>query len=142
MNKRIYIAGPLFNSHERYYLEQVAIALENQNFSTFLPHRDVGLLGDLKSEAEKLRIFRQDMEALKTCDILVAILTGSDHDSGTCAELGYAYSQDKPCFGLSDDFRGVNNFIWGLCGEGKLIARTIEDLLRLLEETNLLTTKD
>ena len=48
MKKKIYIAGPLFNKHERDYLELIADRLEQEGFNCFLPHRD--LTGVDKSE--------------------------------------------------------------------------------------------
>ena len=42
--KYVYIAGPLFDDHERQYLEEIALVLENNEFETFLPHRDAGLV--------------------------------------------------------------------------------------------------
>ena len=48
------------------------------------------------------------------------------------AELGYMFAQGKPCFGISDDFRYLNNMIWGICGEGRRIAKDIPALLALL----------
>ncbi len=129
--REVYVAGPLFNTHERWYLEQIATALEQAGFKTFLPHRDVGLLaGD--ALPDRSRIFQGDLAALERCDACVALLTGADHDSGTCGELGYMYAKGKPCFGISDDVRRMNNLIWGLCGEGKLLAKTIDELLFLI----------
>ncbi len=133
MPKKIYVAGPLFNTHERMYLEQITAALEAEGFETFLPHRDAGILGDLSDIRERERLFRGDMQALETCDLIVALLTGADQDSGTCGELGYAYAKGKPCFGISDDVRRMNNLIWGLCDEGKAIARDIPWLLSLVK---------
>lgn len=130
----VYIAGPLFNTHERLYLEQIAAALEGVGFRTFLPHRDAGLLGDLNDIRERQRLFHGDMDALEAADLVVALLTGADHDSGTCGELGYAYAKGKPCFGISDDVRRMNNLIWGLCGEGQRISRDIDGLLQQLGE--------
>ncbi|MBK8019920.1 MAG: nucleoside 2-deoxyribosyltransferase [Chloroflexi bacterium] len=132
MPQTIYVAGPLFNSHERWYLEQLSAALEHEGYETFLPHRDAGILGDLNDISERRRLFRGDMEALDACDIVVALLTGADHDSGTCGELGYAYAKGKPCFGVTDDVRRINNLIWGLCGEGQAIARDIESVVAMV----------
>ncbi|MFN8531322.1 MAG: nucleoside 2-deoxyribosyltransferase [Anaerolineae bacterium] len=132
MPRKVYVAGPLFNSHERAYLEQISTALEGEGFETFLPHRDAGILGDLSNIRERERVFRGDMQALEACDLVVALLTGADHDSGTCGELGYAYAKGKPCFGITDDVRRMNNLIWGLCDEGKAIAHDIPTLMALL----------
>jgi nucleoside 2-deoxyribosyltransferase len=128
---RVYIAGPLFSSHERWYLEQIAHVLEQANFETFLPHRDAGLIDNAGLE-RRGDLFQADIQALENCDICVALLTGPDHDSGTSAELGYAYAKGKPCFGISDDFRWLNNMIWGICSEGQHIAPTVEELLPMI----------
>lgn len=133
--KSIYIAGPLFNTHERWYLERIAEKLESAGYRTFLPHRDAGLV-KLGSFEERSRIFNIDIDALNTADLCVALLTGADQDSGTSAELGYMYAQGKPCFGITDDKRGaLNNIIWGICGKGQQIVRSIDDLLPLLSES-------
>ena len=38
--KQAYIAGPLFDDHEREYLEKIAQIVESYGISTFVPHRD------------------------------------------------------------------------------------------------------
>ncbi len=130
--KLIYVAGPLFNSHERWYLERLTETLEAAGYRTFLPQRDAGLV-KLGSFEERLRIFKLDLDALNAADLIVALLTGADHDSGTSAELGYMYALGKPCFGISDDKRGnLNNIIWGICSEGKHIVTSVDDLLQML----------
>lgn len=134
---RVYIAGPLFNTHERSYLEKIALALEETGYETFLPHRDAGLIGDLSDLQERKRVFQGDMQALEACHMVVALLTGADHDSGTCGELGYAYAKGKPCYGITDDRRSMNNLIWGLCGEGETIVSDIDALLSLLHKQNI-----
>lgn len=127
----IYVAGPLFNTHERWYLEQIADALEQAGHRTFLPHRDAGLL-ELRTPSAQVKVFRDDIAALEACEVCVALLTGPDQDSGTSAELGYMHAQRKPCFGITDDFRFLNNMLWGICGEGQRIAASIPELLELV----------
>jgi nucleoside 2-deoxyribosyltransferase len=130
----IYIAGPLFNTHERWYLENIAAVLEKAGYQTFLPHRDAGLLGQITLERRN-KVFDADLEALDRCDICVALLTGPDQDSGTSAEIGYSFAKGKPCYGISDDFRWMNNFIWGMCNNGENIAKSPEELVQKLELT-------
>ena len=49
--KKAYIAGPLFDDHEREYLEKIAQIVESYGISTFVPHRDAGLVtGDFTFE--------------------------------------------------------------------------------------------
>jgi nucleoside 2-deoxyribosyltransferase len=127
----IYVAGPLFNTHERWYLEQITAALEGAGHRTFLPHRDAGIIKQFDFETRQ-RVFRADMKAVDECDAIVALLTGADHDSGTCGELGYAYAKGKICIGITDDVRRLNNLIWGLCGEGELIVSSIDRISPLL----------
>ena len=124
----IYVAGPLFNTHERWYLERIAAALEQAGYRTFLPHRDAGLLGEFTLELRS-KLFYDDLAALESADMCVALLTGPDQDSGTSAELGYCYAKGKPVYGITDDFRFLNNFIWGLCADGRNIFKSIEELL-------------
>jgi len=128
---RIYIAGPLFNTHERWYLEHIADALEGTGYATFLPHRDAGLV-DLRDPQSQVKVFRDDITALDSCDICVALLTGPDQDSGTSAELGYMFAHGRTCFGITDDFRFLNNMLWGICGEGTRIVADINSLVKLL----------
>ena len=127
-SKLIYIAGPLFNTHERWFLERIAAELEKAGYRTFLPHRDAGLLVEMTRE-HRSRLFQTDLDALESSDMCVALLTGPDQDSGTCAELGYCYARGKPIYGITDDFRWLNNFIWGLCRDGENIFKSVEDLL-------------
>jgi len=133
--KTIYVAGPLFNSHERWYLERIAEKLESSGFETWLPHRDAGLVM-VGSYEERLLVFNADVDALNAADACVALLTGADHDSGTSAELGYMYAQGKPCYGITDDKRGIiNTILWGICDHGKRIVRSLDDLLPLMIES-------
>jgi nucleoside 2-deoxyribosyltransferase len=136
----LYIAGPLFNIHERWYLEQIANVLEKAGYTTFVPHRDAGLL-DKTQLQDRSRLFRADIAALDQCDGCVALLTGSDHDSGTCGELGYMYAKGNPCIGITDDMRWMNNLIWGLCGEGQHLVKTLDELLPLIQRTIPLGTR-
>jgi nucleoside 2-deoxyribosyltransferase len=46
-----------------------------------------------------------DIKALNKADIIVASLNGTDVDSGTSFELGYAFAKGKKIFGLHTDFR-------------------------------------
>ncbi len=127
----VYVAGPLFSTHERRYLEEIASKLEVNGFQTFLPHRDAGLL-DGDNSIDRQDLFQADLKALKHCEIIVALLTGPDHDSGTCAELGIAFAQNKLCFGITDDMRWLNNMIWGICDQGRRIATSPDKLVAML----------
>lgn len=128
----VYVAGPLFNAHERWYLEQIAERLESAGYKTFLPHRDAGDLPSSQDD-DRRRVFHADLAAMDACDFCVALLTGPDHDSGTSAEIGYLAAKGKPCIGITDERRWLNNMIWGFCGEGQQIVRTLDELLPMVE---------
>ena len=129
LTKKIYIAGPLFNTHEKGYLEKIAIELESNEFECFLPHRDQKDVTEeeLKqlnmSNATKEKIFNNDLNALKTSDLTVALLTGQDIDSGTAAEIGFSYANKKPIIAITASERRCRN----LFGEG-MIDKTIDEI--------------
>jgi nucleoside 2-deoxyribosyltransferase len=43
--------------------------------------------------------------AIEACDLVFAVLDGADVDSGTAAEIGYAFAKAKPIIGYRGDFR-------------------------------------
>lgn len=52
-----------------------------------------------------IEIGDNNRKAIEQCDAVVAILDGVDVDSGTAAEIGYAFAQGKPILGYRGDFR-------------------------------------
>ena len=127
--KQAYIAGHLFEAHERDYLVKIAEIVESFGFNTFLPHRDAGLVtGDFTFE-KKVKVFDVDMEFLEPAELVVALLTGRDVDSGTAAEIGYAYKSGKRLIGISaNTIKPINNFVWGLFNYGQDIVNNLDDL--------------
>ena len=133
MTKKIYIAGPLFNTHEKGYLEKIAIELESNEFECFLLHRDQKDVTEeeLKQlnmpNATKEKIFNNDLNALKSSDLTVALLTGQDIDSGTAAEIGFSYANKKPIIAITASERRFRNlFVEGM------INKTIDEIDILL----------
>ena len=119
--RKIYIAGPLFNAHERDYLEKIALELENNGYGCFLPHRDqTGIPDDQVAQHSMTletrdKIFNNDLNALKASDITVALLTGQDIDSGTSAEIGFTYANKKPVVAIkASETRIRNLFVEGM----------------------------
>ena len=135
--KKVYIAGHLFDDHERKYLEEISDLLEHYSYDTFLTQRDAGLVkGEFTLEIKK-RIYDTDMKNLKSADIVVALLTGRDVDSGTSAEIGYAYASNKVLIGISaNNIKLVNNFIWGIFNYGKNIFDGLEEFESYIENLN------
>ena len=98
---RVYVAGPLFDEGERWWIESVEALVADAGFTTFLPHRD----NPPKDEHNVRAIFENDKRAIDECAIVVASLNGVATDDGTAWELGYAYASGKYLIGLYTDWR-------------------------------------
>jgi nucleoside 2-deoxyribosyltransferase len=76
----------------------------------FLPQRDGLLLHKLirdgmnASDARNL-VFKADVAAISSSQILVAVLDGRTIDEGVCFEIGYANALNIICVGLKTDDR-------------------------------------
>ena len=140
MTKKIYIAGPLFNTHEKRYLEKIALELESNDFECFLPHRDQKGVTEEElnqldmSKATKEKIFNNDLNALETSDLTVALLTGQDIDSGTAAEIGFSYANKKPIIAITASERRFRNlFVEGMINKTIVEIDTLVDTIKSLE---------
>lgn len=84
-------------------------------------------LGEERKEAwAKLdgEIGRENQAALTACQFVVAILDGVDVDSGTAAEIGYAFALGKPVIGYRGDFRLTGD------NEGAVVNLQVEYFIR------------
>ena len=100
-SRRAYVAGPLFDEGERYWIETVDRVVAEAGFVTFLPHRD----NPPKDQFNVRAIFENDKRGIDTCDVVVANLNGIITDDGTAWELGYAYATGKYLIGMHTDWR-------------------------------------
>ncbi|MFM7890678.1 MAG: nucleoside 2-deoxyribosyltransferase [Actinomycetota bacterium] len=101
MKPYAYIAGPLFDEGERWFIETVETRVAALGFDTFLPHRD----NPPKTPATVRTIFGNDKGAIDRCDVIVANLNGITTDDGTAWELGYAFARGKHGIGIFTDWR-------------------------------------
>jgi nucleoside 2-deoxyribosyltransferase len=69
-------------------------------------------------------IGRNNMEAIDRADAVLAVLDGVDVDSGTAAEIGYAFALGKPILGYRGDFRLAGD------NEGGLVNLQVEFFIR------------
>ncbi|MHA1951354.1 MAG: nucleoside 2-deoxyribosyltransferase [Candidatus Thorarchaeota archaeon] len=99
----VYISGPLFTPAERTYLEQIDNLCNEMGLSTYLPHRDAGFGAAVDEQAEEY--FCSDLAMLKKSRCVIAVINGSDIDSGTAWEIGFSYSAKKYLIGLREDVR-------------------------------------
>jgi nucleoside 2-deoxyribosyltransferase len=98
---KAYIAGPLFDEGERWWIERIERLVADAGFETFLPHRD----NPPKDETNVAEIFANDRRGIDECDVVIASLNGVITDDGTAWELGYAFALGKPIIGLHTDWR-------------------------------------
>ena len=140
---KIYIAGPLFNAHERNYLELIASELEGSGYKCFLPHRDQSgideseLEGTNMSQGTKDKIFNADLTALREADLTVALITGQDIDSGTAAEIGFTYANNRPIISITAYERRFRNlFVDGM------ISKTVNDVDEILAAISAISPQD
>lgn len=82
----IYLAGPFFNMHQRWLIEEARNNLISKSFKVFSPLHDVG-----RGVAED--VVPADIQGIHDSDIVFAILDGLD--SGTVFEVGYAIALGK-----------------------------------------------
>ena len=124
---RIYCAGPLFNQSERDEMAEIARALEEAGFATFLPQRDgleltkcveaLARQGVSSEDANRLMsqaVFALDVyQVLDGCDLVLANLNGRVPDEGAVSEAAIAWSRGKPVVGYKADsrtaFLGMDN---------------------------------
>lgn len=133
--KKIYLAGPLFSEAEKNFNEQLTEKIESAGYDVFLPQRDSTDTKNMRKEQDAAELFRRNSEAIDRADLVIAILDGgSDVDSGTAWEIGYAYAKNIPVMGLRTDFRTL-----GIEGTVNLMIE--KTLIKLVYSTDKLLTE-
>jgi len=132
--KIVYIAGPLFTSSQRDYLEKINNLIKNLGFETYLPHKDGGLF--IRSVSKSVDFFNKDIEGINKCNILIAVLNGNDVDSGTAWEMGFAYAKKIPIIGILEDSRKPHDDLLNpmISNSTIKITRNLEELKEELEK--------
>jgi len=97
----VYVAGPLFDEGERWWIEQVEQTVVAAGFTTFLPHRD----NPDKTADNVGEIFDNNVAAIDRASIVVASMNGVTTDDGTAWEIGYAFAANKYIIALHTDWR-------------------------------------
>lgn len=127
----VYVAGPLFDDGERWWIERVEQAVVDSGFATFLPHRD----NPPKTASNVGEIFENNYRAIDRCDLVVASLNGVTTDDGTAWEVGYAWGKGIEIVGLHTDWRArFESEVVNLMIERSLsgLARSLEELAEML----------
>ena len=118
--QKVYLASPLgFSPENKHYRERIKERLLQLNCTIFDPweQEEVTLrIEKAKSTADgsqranaiiEAAIFAGGVNAdgLRASDLVLAVLDGTEPDSGTVSELGFGAGIGKKCFGLRTDFR-------------------------------------
>ena len=122
---KIYFAGPLFTIAERRFNREFAreIASALPRCEIILPQERAAQFvdgGKMNFDA----IVRDCIEQIDGTDAVVAILDGSDSDSGTSWECGYAFARHKPIIGVRTDLRGSEDD-----GLNAMLRRTCREVI-------------
>ncbi len=92
---RVYLAGPFFNDEEIKNIEHAESVLKDKGLEYFSPMRhEVNSEPGTNEWADE--IFNMDKEQIDKADVVVAMYYGSNSDSGTAWECGYASAIGKP----------------------------------------------
>lgn len=135
--KQIYLAAPLFSVAEQNFNKSLEASLKDIGFNVFVPQDDSNDTEAAREDMDSNKIFRLNLEAIDNCDIVVAVLDGgSDIDSGTAWEIGYAYAKKKTIIGLKTDFRtlGPEGLVNLMIGESACeLKTTVPELLETMK---------
>jgi len=121
---RIYLASPLgFSLELKPYLEKIKAHLRQLGYEIFDPWeqpfsqaiRDASGIADHDDRfAAYARLAKEigatNENGIRESEILLAVLDGTDVDSGTAAEIGFAMAIGKICHGLRTDWRDTGEF--------------------------------
>ncbi len=126
MPLHVYVAGPLFDEGERWFMEVLEARIAAAGASTFLPHRD----NPDKTVDNMAEIYRNNVGAIDSAGLVVANLNGITTDDGTAWEVGYAVAKGIPVVGLFTDWRRrFDDEIVNL-----MIGESSETIVRSLDE--------
>lgn len=117
--KRVYIASPLgFAASTTAFMNDLVerltgiVEIENP-WDDLRFVDDLAQIATLETYAERVsrlqkinhELGKTNAERIDKSDAVLAILDGVDVDSGTAAEIGYAFGKGKTVYGLRTDFR-------------------------------------
>lgn len=118
-SRSIYLAGPLgFSELGRFGQAALVAVAQGLGFEILDPFalapqdeiEGIARLPGLEAQREAWRVLNRrigetNARAIDACDLVLAVLDGADVDSGTAAEIGYAFARGKRIVGYRGDFR-------------------------------------
>ncbi len=136
---QVYMAGPLgFSEVGKHFYQGILIPkVKDLGYAVLDPWTltDVAKIAAVEQmpygEAKRVAFRKLDEEiggnnqsAIDRCDLVLAVLDGVDVDSGTAAEIGYAYAKGKPILGYRGDTRISSD------NEGAIVNLQVEYFIR------------
>ena len=136
---KIYIASPLGFSEvgREFYGQRLIPAVERLGYRVLDPWKltspkEITAVKSMRYGSRKrnkwrrinIQIGSNNRTAIDKCDAVLAVLDGTDVDSGTASEIGYAFAKGKPILGYRGDFRLSSD------NEGSLVNLQVEYFIR------------
>ncbi|HBA88317.1 MAG TPA: 2-deoxyribonucleoside glycosidase [Geobacter sp.] len=118
--QKVYLASPLgFSPENDHYREKIKMRLGQLGCTVFDPWeqaevtRKIDEAMSVTDPADRTRAIKEaaaftggvNADGLTASDVVLAVLDGTEPDSGTVSELGFGAGIGKKCFGLRTDFR-------------------------------------
>lgn len=118
--KKVYIASPFGFSEtcRNFYYKNLLPLISEAGFQFIDPWVLTDKLEIEKTESMEygkdkrkawqklnIKIAGNNRRAIDSCDIMLAVLDGTDVDSGTASEIGYAFARGKKILGYRGDIR-------------------------------------
>lgn len=155
---KIYFASPLgFAESTRDFMAFFESQLAECGYTVVNPwrmadHQQFERAAAMENPAERrkalhelnMKVGAQNEEVIRECQLVVAVLDGSDVDSGTASEIGFAYALGKRIYGYRGDSRcsGDNDgsivnlqVEYWIENSGGCIVTTLDALRQLLCQT-------
>ena len=89
--KKIYLASPFFDATECHYYHRAIEALRSAGYEVYVPQEHSIEGGwEMPNEEWARRVFAEDVDAIRTSDVVMILNFGMYSDSGTAWECGYA----------------------------------------------------
>jgi nucleoside 2-deoxyribosyltransferase len=135
---RIYLANPLgFSEAGRAFIHDVILPALGRHGHVINPFdlvdsKKIAELNGMPAGEARIRAWRAfnvevgklNQDHIDNCDVVFAVLDGTDVDSGTASEIGYAYARKKLIIGYRGDFRlSADN-------EGGIVNLQVEHFIR------------
>ena len=108
--RQVYLAGPFFNDTEIRNVEYAERILEQKGLSYFSPMRH-SVDAEPGTPEWARKIYEMDVREIEKADVVVALYYGSNSDTGTAWECGYAAAIGKPVVLVHTEKDGDSNLM-------------------------------